>query len=520
MRTRIKELARLSAALLLGLALTEDAWSQVGSGFPVVPTGGGGSATITGMGCNPGATTSVLVGDGSNGCTGTAVTGTGSVVLATSPTLVTPALGTPSAAVLTNATGLPATTGLTGTVLNAAIVTSSLTTVGTLIAGATGAGFTIALTTSTVTGNLPNANLTGAYTNITNLSASGTLTFSGLGGSGVQCLHVSNAGVVTITGAGDCGSGGGGSLAVTDGTHTVSAVTTLTMNAPLVVGGSAGSATVTLLPTDTVHTTSANAANIGGQDDFNGSSITATLATISTAGQTLTVTDQNATALTINNNSQTVAGLPLSTSLHTGGFYNYIYSGTQINAYGFPGFGTITTNALGKYLDASGATGASTIIDNGGVVVNAATGGAQGAGTVNASGLFVNGVVVPALATAETWTASQRGTVQTLTISTATYTPNFDTGNNFTMTLVHASCPCTLANPSTTPVAGQSGTIEVIQSATGSDTIGTWGSDYTTAGGTSSITLSTGANARDYLSYYVADSTHIVLSPAVLNATH
>jgi hypothetical protein len=35
------------------------------------------------------------------------VTGTGNVVLATSPTLTTPSLGTPSAIVLTNATGLP-----------------------------------------------------------------------------------------------------------------------------------------------------------------------------------------------------------------------------------------------------------------------------------------------------------------------------------------------------------------------------------------------------------------------------
>lgn len=38
---------------------------------------------------------------------GVAVTGTGSVVRASSPTLTTPALGTPSAVVLTNATGLP-----------------------------------------------------------------------------------------------------------------------------------------------------------------------------------------------------------------------------------------------------------------------------------------------------------------------------------------------------------------------------------------------------------------------------
>lgn len=52
----------------------------------------------------------------SKGGTGvTTSTGTGSVVLSTSPTLVTPVLGTPTSVTLTNATGLPLTTGVTGT---------------------------------------------------------------------------------------------------------------------------------------------------------------------------------------------------------------------------------------------------------------------------------------------------------------------------------------------------------------------------------------------------------------------
>jgi hypothetical protein len=52
------------------------------------------------------------------------VTGTGNLVQATSPTLVTPALGTPVSGVLTNATGLPAASVVSGALVNGMAATT------------------------------------------------------------------------------------------------------------------------------------------------------------------------------------------------------------------------------------------------------------------------------------------------------------------------------------------------------------------------------------------------------------
>lgn len=61
-----------------------------------------------------GANSSGVLGVGNGGTGVTSSTGSGSVVLSTSPTLVTPALGTPASVTLTNATDLPLSTGVTG----------------------------------------------------------------------------------------------------------------------------------------------------------------------------------------------------------------------------------------------------------------------------------------------------------------------------------------------------------------------------------------------------------------------
>lgn len=213
-------------------------------------------------------------------------------------------------------------------------------------------------------------------------------------------------------------------------------------------------------------------------------------------GGDCTISNSGSLTCTKTNGSNFVASATTDTTSASN-----ISSGTLAAARG--GAGTISGALKGN---GSGVVSQAACAD----LSNGATGCSTATGT--------SGATIPLLNGTNTWSGQQSGSVTTLSISTATFTPD-GTNNHYKLTLSHAACPCTLANPSATPVAGTSGTIEVIQSSSGSDTIGTWGSSYMAPSGTSSLTLSTGANAIDVLSYFVIDATHILLIPS-LNFSH
>jgi hypothetical protein len=144
---------------------------------------------------------------------------------------------------------------------------------------------------------------------------------------------------------------------------------------------------------------------------------------------------------------------------------------------------------------ADGGTGASTLTGvlkgNGTSAFTAATAGTDYAG----------------IATAQSFTAAQRGAISTLTDG-ATITPDFALANNFSVTLGGNR---TLANPSNL-TAGQSGSIFIVQDATGSRTLA-YGTQYDFIGGTAP-TLSTTASAIDRIDYVVrtTGSIHCVFT--------
>lgn len=137
-------------------------------------------------------------------------TGSGALVFATSPTLVTPALGTPSSGTLTNATGLPIATGVSG--LGSGVATALATPSSANLRGAvsdeTGTGALMFGTTPTITTSVVAMGDTiDDFTGFGLALSSGDLGLLTTGALDGECLVYESTGptIDWIT----CGGGGG-----------------------------------------------------------------------------------------------------------------------------------------------------------------------------------------------------------------------------------------------------------------------------------------------------------------------
>ena len=149
-------------------------------------------------------------------------------------------------------------------------------------------------------------------------------------------------------------------------------------------------------------------------------------------------------------------------------------------------------------------TGVTTATSFSGALTGNVTGNLSGNITGAASTAAVLGINTTSLNSTKLYVAGNSASEVVTLTDGATITPDFSTGNNFTVTLGGNR---TLANPINTTV-GQSGVLYIVQDGTGSRTLGV-GTHWHFPAGTAP-TLTTTANAVDVFAFSVRSSTSVV----------
>lgn len=183
-----------NSLLINGLAATANTGTGavVRATTPTLVTPVLGAATGTSLNLSGLTVSSAVATDGSKNLVSVTNTGSGNNVLATSPTLVTPVLGTPSSGTLTSCTGLPVSTGISGLAAGVAtfLATPSSANLITAVTDETGTGALMFGTSPTVT-----------TPNIVGTTAVGNAT-AGSVGEFISSIIVSGSAVTMTTGTG------------------------------------------------------------------------------------------------------------------------------------------------------------------------------------------------------------------------------------------------------------------------------------------------------------------------------